>query len=160
DLFSFSVGLSTSVALLSLSNRCFFIFRVLIETQQPTFAFHYDAVLVPFTHKSEICKYVHDVSADLNICTDTTAGFHFLLLLLSYVISNETQNNDVSEKGKNKTFWIGLQHDHWTWADGSCSTYRNWAETKNNDECASFDLNNLNKVGCVNEDGIFCTKGK
>lgn len=79
-------------------------------------------------------------------------------------ISNETQNNDVSEKGKNETFWIGLQHDQWTWADGSCSTYRNWTETKNNDEmnneCASFDSNNLNKVGCGNDKGIFCTKGK
>lgn len=78
-------------------------------------------------------------------------------------ISNETQNNDVSEKGKNKTFWIGLQHDQWTWVDGSCSTYRNWPKNNNNNnnpDCATFDLNNLHKVKCVIDGGIFCTKGK
>ncbi|XP_026182749.1 C-type mannose receptor 2-like [Mastacembelus armatus] len=41
-------------------------------------------------------------------------------------ISNETQNQQVIEKGKKKTFWIGLMHDEWEWVDKGCSTYRDW----------------------------------
>ncbi|KAL3977343.1 olfactory receptor [Sarotherodon galilaeus] len=62
-------------------------------------------------------------------------------------ISNETQNNKVSEKGKNKTFWIGLQHDQWTWADGSCSTYRNWSNSEEK-SCSVFDTMGLFKMFC------------
>ncbi|XP_031582387.2 lymphocyte antigen 75 [Oreochromis aureus] len=73
-------------------------------------------------------------------------------------ISNKTQNDKVSEKGKNKTFWIGLQHDQWTWADGSCSTYRNWSNSKEN-SCSVFDTMGLFKLKCENVKKRICTKG-
>ncbi|XP_071394172.1 putative C-type lectin domain family 20 member A isoform X2 [Centroberyx affinis] len=41
-------------------------------------------------------------------------------------ISNQTQNQEVIQMGKNRTFWIGLLHDEWEWEDKTCSTFRHW----------------------------------
>ncbi|XP_071382609.1 macrophage mannose receptor 1-like [Centroberyx affinis] len=41
-------------------------------------------------------------------------------------ISNQTQNQEVIQMGKNRTFWIGLLHDEWEWEDKKCSTLRDW----------------------------------
>ncbi|KAL6116855.1 uncharacterized protein ACO6RY_14780 [Pungitius sinensis] len=41
-------------------------------------------------------------------------------------IGNDTEEERVIEKGEGKSFWIGLLNDDWAWADGGCSTFREW----------------------------------
>ncbi len=50
-------------------------------------------------------------------------------------ISNKTQNREVIKKGNHQSFWIGLMHDEWEWADNSCSSYREWDEIKREGKC-------------------------
>ncbi|CAJ1054941.1 macrophage mannose receptor 1-like [Xyrichtys novacula] len=46
-------------------------------------------------------------------------------------IHNETQNETVINRGKNKSFWIGLQLDCWRWDDNGCSSFREWTGLNN-----------------------------
>ncbi|XP_056132647.1 low affinity immunoglobulin epsilon Fc receptor-like [Lampris incognitus] len=77
-------------------------------------------------------------------------------------ISNQTQNQEVISKGKNKTFWIGLLHDEWEWDDGGCSTSRNFqpgypAEADNN--CVAVRGSKWKQWSCTNEAYSLCSKG-
>ncbi|XP_026216871.1 C-type mannose receptor 2-like [Anabas testudineus] len=77
-------------------------------------------------------------------------------------VSNETQN-DVIEKGKNESFWIGVMHDEWEWEDKSCSTYRKWSDNKHNvnsEETCTQELNlKLYKNKCENCSPMLCSTG-
>ncbi|XP_071358559.1 C-type lectin BfL-1 [Trachinotus anak] len=76
-------------------------------------------------------------------------------------ISNETQNQQVIDKGKNKTFWIGLMHDEWEWEDNSCSTYRDWHSPKSVDSCThlKYDKPFLSGRECDVKAIAICSKG-
>uniref|UniRef100_A0A8P4G6K6 C-type lectin domain-containing protein n=1 Tax=Dicentrarchus labrax TaxID=13489 RepID=A0A8P4G6K6_DICLA len=41
-------------------------------------------------------------------------------------IANQTQNETVIKMKNDTSFWIGLMHDEWEWADKSCSSFRKW----------------------------------
>ncbi|KAF1372399.1 hypothetical protein PFLUV_G00264980 [Perca fluviatilis] len=89
---------------------------------------------------------------------------HFSADLVS--ISNESQNDEVIKKGNNTSFWIGLMHDEWEWADKSCSLYRNW-DTESAlldpiEKCTiSTALGLLKNQECPNSQAFsFCSKGK
>lgn len=78
-------------------------------------------------------------------------------------ISNETQNEEVFKKGKNKTFWIGLQHDQWEWADQSCSTYRAWDNTTNEGNCTKMSSEIpwlMYRYKCNETSRTLCAEGK
>uniref|UniRef100_A0A3B4XFV5 C-type lectin domain-containing protein n=1 Tax=Seriola lalandi dorsalis TaxID=1841481 RepID=A0A3B4XFV5_SERLL len=80
-------------------------------------------------------------------------------------ISNETQNTQVIEEGKNKTFWIGLLHDEWEWVDNSCSTFRDWDSDGSfpslNCSALSHSGSSMKGAECNDEDkSTFCSKGK
>lgn len=78
-------------------------------------------------------------------------------------ISNDVQNDQVIEKGNNRSFWIGLMHDEWEWEDKGCSSFRKW---NNQDEgcCTIHPMLNPNPVMqkqvCANGESIFCSRGK
>uniref|UniRef100_A0A3Q3R008 C-type lectin domain-containing protein n=1 Tax=Monopterus albus TaxID=43700 RepID=A0A3Q3R008_MONAL len=77
-------------------------------------------------------------------------------------ISNQTQNDQVINEGKNKTFWIGLMHDEWEWENEACSTYRKWGYSNNVEKeyCAKQNQYlppSLLKLGCSNDANVLCT---
>uniref|UniRef100_A0A4W6BJK0 C-type lectin domain-containing protein n=1 Tax=Lates calcarifer TaxID=8187 RepID=A0A4W6BJK0_LATCA len=78
-------------------------------------------------------------------------------------ISNETQHQQVIDKGKNDTFWIGLMYDEWKWADNSCSTFRTWGkDLKESSECAilSHSGSSMIERACDERSHTLCSKGK
>lgn len=78
-------------------------------------------------------------------------------------ISNDSQNHRVISEGKGGTFWIGLLHDDWQWADKSCSTFRQW---DNNDILGNCTMQDryprmfLYKQDCTAISKLLCSKGK
>ncbi|XP_035003389.2 macrophage mannose receptor 1 [Hippoglossus stenolepis] len=76
-------------------------------------------------------------------------------------INDETQKTQVVNKGRDKTFWIGLLHDEWEWQDESCSTYRSW-EYLPSDDCTAQGRSSpaLYGYGCSNILKSLCSKGK
>nr|XP_019947685.1 PREDICTED: C-type lectin BJcuL-like [Paralichthys olivaceus] len=79
-------------------------------------------------------------------------------------ICDDEQNQQVLEKGKNKTFWIGLMHDEWEWMDKSCSTYRTWGniDMVSSERCTAkiFSSSSLYAMSCSNSAKTLCYKGK
>ncbi|XP_037553128.1 C-type lectin Cal-like, partial [Nematolebias whitei] len=75
-------------------------------------------------------------------------------------ISNETHNEELKNKYRNKTFWIGLLHDNWKWADKSCSTYRTWMEDEPKHGCGiQMDGLALETFSCGQNKKVLCSKG-
>ncbi|XP_035002940.2 macrophage mannose receptor 1 isoform X2 [Hippoglossus stenolepis] len=77
-------------------------------------------------------------------------------------INDETQKTQVVNKGRDKTFWIGLLHDEWEWQDESCSTYRSWAYQVTSDHCTAQGRSSpaLYDYSCASEAKTLCSKGK
>lgn len=78
-------------------------------------------------------------------------------------ISNDVQNDQVIEKGNNRSFWIGLMHDEWEWEDKGCSSFRKWIGPKQC--CCAIQSNygldpKMRRHDCLHFVCLFCSRGK
>lgn len=78
-------------------------------------------------------------------------------------ISNNVQNDQVIEKGNNRSFWIGLMHDEWEWEDKGCSSFRKWIGPKQC--CCAIQSNygldpKMRRHDCLHFVCLFCSRGK
>ncbi|XP_017270372.1 C-type lection lectoxin-Enh3 isoform X2 [Kryptolebias marmoratus] len=72
-------------------------------------------------------------------------------------ISDDQQNEELKKKSRKKSFWIGLLHDEWEWADESCSTYRKWGVSQPNHDFAATMDGNIHTANNIYH--IICSKG-
>ncbi|XP_030296228.1 macrophage mannose receptor 1 [Sparus aurata] len=77
-------------------------------------------------------------------------------------ISNDVQNDQVIEKGNNRSFWIGLMHDEWEWEDKGCSSFRKWIGPKQC--CCAIQSNygldpKMRRHDCLHFVCLFCSRG-
>lgn len=78
-------------------------------------------------------------------------------------ISNDLQNDQVIEKGNNRSFWIGLMHDEWEWEDKGCSSFRQW-KGPNIGCCTIHPMYDSDPImqrnRCGSTASLFCSRGK
>ncbi|XP_076008099.1 macrophage mannose receptor 1 [Genypterus blacodes] len=77
-------------------------------------------------------------------------------------ISSLNESEIVIEKGKNRSFWIGLLHDEWAWEDDGCSTFRDWSPYGPGTDCTAVSVHSrpsLTRTDCENEALVLCSKG-